>query len=80
MWNKVMKPIAKFVADWPDAYKVLLEIADEFKPNAGHSLSDRIEVLEAGQQNLSLQVTNITRQIEVYLVGRQPVGESSSGD
>lgn len=78
MWNKVIQPVARFVTEWPDAYKVLLEISGEFKPNDGKSLIDRIEVLENGQQDLSIQVTNITQQLEAHFVGFQPEAQRLS--
>ncbi len=72
MWSKVLKPAAEFIAEWPDAYKVLLEISEEFKPNAGASLRDRIQILEDGQADMSRQVGNLTQQIEVHLIGQDP--------
>jgi hypothetical protein len=87
LWNKTIRPVAKFIAEWPDAYKVLLEISDEFKPNDGHSLVDRIETLEQGQQTLeqgqqdiSTWMGNITRQLETHLVDLPRAAERSSDD
>ncbi len=78
VWRKVVKPAARFISEWPDAYEVLLEISKEFKPNEGASLRDRIQVLEDGQTSMLFQVDNLTQQIEVHLIGREQEAPRSS--
>ncbi|MDF1596935.1 MAG: hypothetical protein P1T08_12725 [Acidimicrobiia bacterium] len=64
--------IAAHTRDLPEALPVLMSIAEEFTPNGGLTLVDRITRLELGQDN-------ITRQLEQHLV-RDPASRSRRSD
>lgn len=53
-----------FVDSWEDAFRTLKEIADEFKPNGGSSLHDRITTLEQS-------ACQIQRDLESVLIEKR---------
>lgn len=56
---ETLDAIAGYTAALPDALPVLMDIAEEFKPNGGSSLVDRIDRLETGQDNLCSQLETL---------------------
>lgn len=59
----IWRVVGKLV-DATRAYPVLMDIAEQFKPNGGTSLHDRIEALTEMQAEQSLLLDNISQQLE----------------
>jgi len=63
IWRHVICPIYRFIiliADFTEAQPVLLEIAEEFKPNNGTTLRDQIDTA-------NMRLSNIEGQMEIVV-------------
>lgn len=77
IWIHMVKPavrVLKAFSAFVEAQPTLLGIAEEFKPNGGDSLRDRINILTEGQEKIlnlaegySIRLNNIEQQIESTL-------------
>lgn len=67
------------VVHWVDATPVLMEIAEEFKPNAGSSLRDRIDSIEGTihrhQAEANTRFDSIESKIDAFILDRRPGGQ-----
>jgi hypothetical protein len=63
----VVWKILEELVDARRAYPVLMEIAEEFKPNNGASLHDRISVITDLQAAHGLRLNDISAQLEQLL-------------
>ncbi|MFQ5524571.1 MAG: hypothetical protein ACE5F5_13525 [Acidimicrobiia bacterium] len=64
LWQKVIRPGARIIYLAEESLPVLLDIAQEFKPNNGKSLVDRMTIIEG-------RLDDISGQLEVICVERQ---------
>ena len=63
---------------WVDAKKTLEEIAEQFKPNAGTSLHDRVQHIERTQEETGKRVEDLHDKFDVFIQQRLPGGNRSS--
>lgn len=59
---ETLDSVAKHTADLPDALPVLMDIAEEFKPNDGATLRDRVDRLELGLRNITQQLEELCKE------------------
>ena len=78
LWRWFLKPLwvgLRGVVHFVDCTPVLLDIAEQFKPNAGTSLRDTVDRVERRQDDLSDKLVSIEDKIDTFLINRQPGGK-----
>ena len=81
LWRWVFKPCwcaIRGVVRFTDATPVLMEIADEFKPNSGTSLRDTVDRIERTQTEQGDKLQSIEHKIDTFIIQRQPGGHRST--
>ncbi len=81
LWRWLIKPLWKGVRGvvyFSDATPVLMEIAEQFKPNAGTSLRDTVDRIERRQDDLNDALVSIEDKIDTFLINRQPGGQRAT--
>ena len=84
----IVKPMweaMKAKVRWDNATPVLLGIAEQFKPNDGETLHDRITQLEANitriernQQSVCEKIDALANRFDVHIMQIQPGGKRST--
>lgn len=64
LWRKQVRPMLRAIVRMDDAIPVLLGIADQFRPNAGHSLHDRLTRIEGQVSSCVEVVESIESQVD----------------
>lgn len=57
---------------------VLLEIAEQFKPNGGSSLYDQIQFMQGSIDNNRLAVEALDNKFDIFILGRVAGGDRST--
>ncbi len=65
---EVIYDLLPHIEDLPQAMPTLLEIAEEFKPNDGNSLADRVALID-------LKMGEMSNDISIHLLHRKPGGQ-----
>lgn len=81
VWTKVIVrvwQVMRNTVEHIDADKVLMGIAQEFKPNNGTSLVDRLMRMEQKITANTANIAELTNKIDVFILERRPGGQRSS--
>lgn len=66
--------IVEELVDARRAYPVLMEIAEQFRPDNGNTLHDRISLISVTQQIQTLRLDDISAQLELLITDKPPTG------
>jgi hypothetical protein len=53
IWQKGIRPVVRTIAEVAQAVPILADIAQEFRPNSGHSLRDVIDDMRSSLQTIA---------------------------
>ncbi len=70
IWRWVFTPAWRGVCGvvrLADAHPVIMEIAEQFKPNAGSSLHDRIQQIERNQEDMQTEMESLHNKFDTFI-------------